>query len=222
MALDKYGHFSEDGKEFIITRPDTPAPWVNYISNGRYTGLVSNTGGGYSYWMDPRDSRITRFRYNSLPWDRPGRYIYLRDMDDEYWSVTWQPTAHNPDEYECRVGLGYQTIKTRYREVASEVTYFVPLDDDLEIWLVTLKNESLDPKRLTVVPYVELCLGHALVDLINQPNDQHFNRANFSRTDNAIYATKNYWVTQRGVSVAQPNAAWDRYVVFTTDLAVES
>ena len=113
MALDKYGHFSEDGKEFIITRPDTPAPWVNYISNGRYTGLVSNTGGGFSYWMDPRDSRITRFRYNSLPWDRPGRYIYLKDTDGESWSLSWQPTGHKPDEYECRVGLGYQTIRQR-------------------------------------------------------------------------------------------------------------
>ncbi len=143
-------------------------------------------------------------------------------MDDEYWSLTWQPTAHAHDSYECRVGLGYQTIKMRYREVASEVTYFVPIDGDLEIWLVTVKNESLDPKRLSVIPYVELCLGHALVDLINQPNDQHFNRAHFDREDNAIYATKNYWVVGRGVSVAQPNAAWDRYVVFTTDLAVES
>ena len=222
MTLDKYGYFSDDDKEFVITRPDTPAPWVNYISNGRYTGLVSNTGGGFSYWMDPRDSRITRFRYNSLPWDRPGRYIYLKDMDGEYWSLSWQPTAHTPDEYECRVGLGYQTIKTLYREIRSEVTYFVPLDDDLEIWLVKVKNESMEPKRLTVASYVELCLGHALVDLINQPNDQHFNIVNFSHEDNAIYATKNYWVTHKGVSVEQPNKAWDRYVMFTTDLGVES
>lgn len=222
MALDKYGYFTQDGREFVITRPDTPAPWVNYISNGRYTGLVSNTGGGFSYWMDPRDSRITRFRYNSLPWDRPGRYVYLKDMDDVYWSLTWQPTAHEPEEYECRVGLGYQTIRQLYREVRSEITYFVPPDDDLEIWLVHLRNDGLEPKRLSVVSYVELCLGHALQDLIMQPNDQHFNIARFSRDDNAIYATKNYWVTNRGVSVAQPNQAWDRYVFFTSDLQTES
>jgi cellobiose phosphorylase len=222
MALEKYGYFSEDGMEFVITRPDTPAPWVNYISNGRYTGLVSNTGGGFSYWMDPRDSRITRFRYNSLPWDRPGRYVYLKDSDDIYWSISWQPTAHEPREYECRVGMGYQTIKMLHRDIRSEITYFVPLDDDLEIWLVKLQNESFEPKRLHVYSYVELCLGHALVDLINQPNDQHFNLAHFERTGNAIYATKNYWVTHRGVSVEQPNQGWDRYVVFTTDLQVES
>ncbi|MCL5104589.1 MAG: glycosyl transferase family 36 [Armatimonadetes bacterium] len=222
MALDKYGYFSDETREFVITRPDTPAPWVNYISNGRYTGLVSNTGGGFSYWMDPRDSRITRFRYNCLPWDRPGRYVYLRDMEDVYWSLSWQPTAHTPDEYECRVGLGYQTIRQLHREVRSEITYFVPMDDSLEIWLVRVRNESLDPKRMGVFSYVELCLGHALVDLINQPNDQHFNIVKFNREDNAIYATKNYWVTHKGVSVEQPNKAWDRYVFFTSDLPVES
>ena len=222
MALDKYGYFSEDGKEFIITRPDTPAPWVNYISNGRYTGLVSNTGGGFSYFMDPRDSRITRFRYNSLPWDRPGRYIYLKDMDETYWSLTWQPTAHKPDEYKCRVGLGYQTIESLYRDVRSEVTYFVPLHDDLEVWMVKLKNESYEPKRLSVTSYVELCLGHALVDLINQPNDQHFNRVDFDPENNTIFATKNYWVTYGGATVQQPNQAWDKYVFFTSSLQTES
>ncbi|MGC8863245.1 MAG: GH36-type glycosyl hydrolase domain-containing protein [Armatimonadota bacterium] len=222
MALDKYGYFTEDGTEFVITRPDTPAPWVNYISNGRYTGLVSNTGGGFSYWMDPRDSRITRFRYNCLPWDRPGRYVYLKDLDDVFWSLSWQPTVHTPDEYECRTGMGYQTIKMRYRDIESSITYFVPLGDDLEIWLVRLANYGFEEKRLQVYSYVELCLGHALVDLINQPNDQHFNRAWFDHSDNAIYATKNYWSTHRGVSVEQPNEGWDRCVVFTTDLLVES
>lgn len=222
MAVDKYGRFSEDGREFIITRPDTPAPWVNYISNGRYTGLVSNTGGGFSYWMDPRDSRITRFRYNCLPWDRPGRYVYLRDQDGDYWSISWQPTGHNPDHYECRVGLGYQAIEMLYRGIRSEITYFVPLDDDLEIWLVRLVNETGCSKNLQIFPYVELCLGHALVDLINQPNDQHFNLAAFDEQDRAIYATKNYWVKQRKVSVEQPNEGWDRYVFFTTDLPIDA
>lgn len=222
MPLDNYGFFTEDGREFVITRPDTPAPWINYISNGRYTGLVSNTGGGFSYWVDPRDSRLTRFRYNSLPWDRPGRYVYLKDLDDIYWSLSWQPTVHACTDYECRIGMGYQTIRSLYRDIRSEITYFVPLEDDLEIWLVKLRNESLDTKRLQVFSYVELCLGHALVDLINQPNDQHFNIARFDRSDNAIYATKNYWVTHRGVSVAQPNQGWDRYVMFTTDLPVQT
>lgn len=223
MSLDKYGYFSEDGKEFIITRPDTPAPWVNYISNGRYTGLISNTGGGFSYWVDPRDSRITRFRYNSLPWDHPGRYIYLKDIEDgTYWSLSWQPTGHQPDEYECHVGLGYQTIKQLYHDIRSEITYVVPRDADLEIWHIKVRNEGFEPRRLNAVSYVELCLGHALQDLIMQANDQHFNIVNFSREDNTIYATKNYWVTNRGVSVEQPNQGWDRYVFFTSSLETQS
>ncbi|MCE5199649.1 glycosyl transferase family 36 [bacterium] len=223
MALDKYGYFDDEAREFVITRPDTPAPWVNYMGNGRYFGLISNVGGGFSYYMDPRDSRITRFRYNSLPWDRPGRYVYLKDADSgEYWSLSWQPTAHKPDEYKCHVGMGYEKIETLYRGIRSEITYTVPLDDDLEIWLVKVKNEGDATRKLGVYSYVEMCLGHALVDLINQPNDQHFNIVNFNREDNAIYATKNYWVTHKGVSVEQPNQAWDRYVVFTSDLQVQS
>lgn len=220
MALDKYGRFSDDNREFVVTRPDTPAPWVNYISNTRYTGLISHTGGGYSYWMDPRDSRITRHRYNSLPWDRPGRYVYLRDEDGHYWSLSWQPTATKLDFYECRHGMGYTVIATRYSGISSETTYFVPLDDDLEIWHVRLRNERSTPARLSVFSYVELCLGHALVDLINQPNDQHFNIVKFEPRDQAIYATKNYWVTYRGATVKQPNQGWNKQVFFTTSLPI--
>ncbi len=219
MALDKYGHFSADGKEFIITQPDTPAPWINYISNGSYSGLVSNTGGGYSYYLDPRDSRITRLRYNSLPWDRPGRYVYAKKDDGTYWSLTWQPTGHKLDDYECRVGMGYQTIRTRAYGFSSEVTYFVPLEDNLEVWMVKVRNETGKKEKLSLYGYVELCLGHALVDLINQPNDQHFNHAYFDRDLQAIVATKNYWVTYRSATVKQPNVSWDRNVFFATNLA---
>ena len=127
MSLEDYGYFSEDGKEFIITRPDTPAPWVNYISNGRYTGLVTNAGGGFSYWVDPRDSRITRWRYNSLPWDRPGRYVYIREQDGDYWSLSWQPTPKDLDHYECRWD-GYTSIITERKGCAAKSIYFVPMD----------------------------------------------------------------------------------------------
>ena len=221
MGLEKYGHFSKDGKEFIITRPDTPAPWVNYISNTRYTGLVTNTGGGYSFYICPKDARITRHRYNGLPWDRPGRYVYLRDEDGEYWSLSWQPVAKQPDFYECRHGMGYTSIETEYRNIRSKVLYFVPLEDDLEIWRVTLENKTNRTYRLDVFSYVELCLGHALVDLINQPNDQHFNVVTFDREHEFIYATKNYWVTYRGATVKQPNQAWNKYVFFASSLPVK-
>ncbi|MHB0998005.1 MAG: GH36-type glycosyl hydrolase domain-containing protein [Armatimonadota bacterium] len=222
MGLDKYGHFSEDGREFIITKPDTPAPWVNYISNARYTGLVTNAGGGYSFYICPKDSRITRLRYNGLPWDRPGRYVYLRDADDgEYWSLSWQPVAKNPDFYECRHGMGYTQIESEYKGIRSKLLYFVPQDDDMEIWKVSLENKSDVTRTLSVFSYVELCLGHALVDLINQPNDQHFNVVKFDRENDFIYATKNYWVTYSGATVKQPNQAWNKYVFFATSLPVE-
>lgn len=218
MGLEEYGHFSEDGREFIITRPDTPAPWVNYMSNTRYTGLVTNSGGGYSFYVCPKDSRITRHRYNCLPWDRPGRYVYLRDSDGEYWSLSWQPTSKNPDFYECRHGMGYTQIETEYRGIRSKILYFVPLEDDLEVWRVSLSNRTDRTYRLDVFSYVELCLGHALVDLINQPNDQHFNLVKFDREHDLIYATKNYWVTYTGATVKQPNQAWDKYVFFASSL----
>jgi cellobiose phosphorylase len=222
VGLEKYGYFSKDGREFIITRPDTPAPWVNYMSNTRYTGLITNAGGGFSYWMDPRDSRITRLRYNSLPWDRPGRYVYIRESDGEYWSLSWQPTPKELDFYECRHGMGYTTITTEYRKLRGEITYFVPMEDDLEIWRVKLVNKSDAERKLGIFSYVELCLGHALVDLINQPNDQHFNIVNFDHEDSAIYATKNYWVTYGGATVKQPNQAWNKYVFFTSSLPIQS
>lgn len=220
MSLEDYGYFSEDGKEFIITRSDTPAPWVNYISNGRYTGLVTNAGGGFSYWVDPRDSRITRWRYNSLPWDRPGRYVYIREQDGDYWSLSWQPTPKDLDHYECRHGMGYTSIITERKGLRGKITYFVPMDDDLEVWLVELNNKSDKDRQISIFPYAELCLGHALVDLINQPNDQHFNIVHYDHDDKTLYATKNYWVTHRGVSVEQPNKGWDKYVFFTTSLPI--
>ena len=220
MGLEMFGHFSEDGREFIITRPDTPAPWVNYISNARYTGLVTNAGGGYSFYICPKDSRITRHRYNCLPWDRPGRYVYLRDEGGAYWSLTWQPVAERLDFYECRHGMGYTQIETEHRGIRSRILYFVPQEDDLEIWRVTLVNRSDRPRKLDVFSYVELCLGHALVDLINQPNDQHFNVVKFHREHELIYATKNYWVTYSGATVKQPNQAWNKYVFFASSLPV--
>ena len=219
--MEKYGHFSEDGREFVVTRPDTPAPWVNYISNARYTGLVTNSGGGYSFWVCPRDSRITRLRYNGLPWDRPGRYIYVRDEGGDYFSLTWQPVGREPDFYECRHGMGYTSIETENAGIRGKVTYFVPMEDDLEVWRVSLENRSGRNRKLSVFSYAELCLGHALVDLINQPNDQHFNVVSFDRDREFILATKNYWVTYRGATVKQPNQAWNKWVFFASSLPVK-
>jgi cellobiose phosphorylase len=163
----EYGYFSEDNKEYIITRPDTPTPWINYLGNNEYCAMISNTAGGYSFHIDPRDRRITRYRYNSMPTDRPGRYIYVRDSrTGEYWSPSWQPTLTNLDNYECRHGLGYTIISSSYSGIDSETTYFVPIDHNLEIWIVTLRNSSSQDRYLKLFSYTEFCLWQA-------PRDQN-------------------------------------------------
>src|SRR5512136_3402878 len=101
---NSYGHYDRDAREYVITRPDTPTPWFNYIGEGRYGGIVSNTAGGYAFDRDPKNRRVSRYRYNAIPADQPGRYIYIRDMDSgKFWSPTWQPTpAVKLTAYECR------------------------------------------------------------------------------------------------------------------------
>src|SRR5512137_1140517 len=113
----RFGHFDDQRREYVITRPDTPLPWINYLGCQAYFGLISNTGGGYSFYRDARLRRLTRYRYNNVPCDSGGRYIYLRDdgvagagADHSYWSPSWQPTRTDLEGYTCRHGLGYTAI----------------------------------------------------------------------------------------------------------------
>jgi cellobiose phosphorylase len=220
--LTEYGKFSKNNLEFHVTRPDAPAPWANYLTNGRYHALISHTGGGFSYYVSPKDSRITRWRYNSLPADRPGRYFYLREQDSggEYWSPAWQPTCRNLDSYLCRHGLNYTRIQSEYRGVESDLTFYVG-EDDLEIWRFKFKNKTKKKKKLDLFTSVELCLGHALVDLINQPNDQHFNEVSFDKESEILLASKRYWVKYNGPTVEQANEAWDQNVFLASNLPVK-
>lgn len=222
-ALNKYGFFDIDNREFVITRPDTPLPWVNYLTNGNFNSLISHAAGGFLFYKSPKDSRITRFRYNSLPVDRPGHYVYLRDKSDGcFWSPTWQPTPEiNLDFYECRHGLNYTKIRSIFRNIECEIFYFVPLNDDIEIWKINLFNKGEKEVELDVFGFVELCLGHALVDLINQPNDQHFNNVYFNRDKQILFASKRYWVTFNKATVAQGNKAWDRWVYMASSLPIK-
>ena len=127
LAESEYGYFDPDAAEFVITRPDTPTPWINYLGEGRYGGIVSNTGGGFSFDRDPRNRRVSRYRYNAIPADQPGRYVYLRRQDTgECWGATWQPVRGALDRYECRHGAGYTRITTERGGVRAETLYFVP------------------------------------------------------------------------------------------------
>jgi cellobiose phosphorylase len=158
--LMRYGCFSNDGREYIITRPDTPTPWINYISNLRgYCGIISQTAGGFSFHKDPRDRRLTKYRYNNVPVDRPGRYFYIKDeATSEYFSPTWQPVMKKPDSYECRHGQGYTVISQAMKDISTEVLYFVPADHDCEVWRLKISNRSNSVKKLSVYSYSEFTM----------------------------------------------------------------
>src|SRR5215475_3141431 len=137
----RYGHFDDDHREYVITRPDTPVPWINYLGTDDYFGIVSNTAGGYSWHRDARLRRLTRYRYNNVPSDTGGRYLYLRDAaSGTFWSPTWQPTQHALADYRCRHGLGYTIVSSSLEGIGAEVLYFVPPGETLEVWRARITN----------------------------------------------------------------------------------
>ncbi len=170
----RYGHFDDEHREYVIERPDTPLPWINYLGCENYFGLISNTGGGYSFYKDARLRRLIRYRYNDAPLDSGGRFLYLRDNDSSsllsgpvYWSPTWMPTRHRLNFYECRHGLGYTIIRSKYSEIEAQTRYFVPLGESLEIWELTLTNHRPNKANLSVFSVVEFCLWDAQDDATN-------------------------------------------------------
>jgi cellobiose phosphorylase len=218
-----YGKFNSDGREFLITNVATPSPWINYLHNGRYFATISANGGGISYFRSPLHGRITRYRINDVPPDRPGKYLYVRDRDSgEIWSLTWQPVGRNLEAYRVAHGFGYTRAEAEVQNIASTVLFFVPPDDDQEIWRAKLRNVSGRRRRLSVYGYVEFALGHALIDLINQCDDQHFNRVHFEKDLDALFATKTYWVTETRGTQHQENKEWDRWAFFTASRPVAS
>ena len=153
----KYGHFDLKKKEYVITRPDTPAPWCNYLGSPAYGAIISNNAGGYSFVQSGANGRISRYRFNSTM-ALPGRYIYIRDNDiNDYWSATWQPVGKPLDEYksEVRHGTGYSVMSAEYKEIKSEVTYYVPNGATYEVWRAKVKNLSDKPRNLSVFGFLE-------------------------------------------------------------------
>jgi cellobiose phosphorylase len=163
-----YGFFDDKKREYVITRPDTPLPWVNYLGCEAYFGIISNTAGGYSFYRDARLRRLTRYRYNNAPFDFGGRYIYLRDnADGQFWSPSWQPTTHAAEGYSCRHGLGYTIIGSTFRGIKAEILYFVPLGENLEIWELSVTNLRRKTAKLSIFSSVEFCLWDAQDDATN-------------------------------------------------------
>lgn len=148
-----YGHFDEKNREYVITRPDTPAPWANYLGSPEYGAIISNNAGGYSFEKSGANGRIIRYRFNGVPSDTPGRYVYLRDLDSgEYWSNSWAPVCKPLSEFksECRHGTAYSVISSEYKGIHTEVSYYVPLGKTYEVWRAKVTNTSGETRRLAV------------------------------------------------------------------------
>ena len=198
LAESAYGYFDADAREFVITRPDTPTPWLNYLGAGGYGGIVSNTGGGFSFDRDPRNRRVSRYRYNAVPADQPGRYIYLRRQDTgEFWGATWQPVRGAFDAYECRHGAGYTRITTERAGIRAETLYFVPPGGPdaacpVELWELRLTNTGTGPVRLRTFSYVELSYPDAMGDLHNIDWSGHIVSSRFLPESRAILATTRF------------------------------
>ena len=155
----QFGHFDDDAKEYVITRPDTPRAWSNYLGSLDYGAIITNNAGGYSFYKSALSSRFLRMRPNSVPMDQPGRYFYLRDNDTgDYWSSSWQPVGRPLSKYKsvCRHGTAYTVITSRYSGIETESTYFVPLGQAFEYWRLRVTNKSKKERRLSVFTYCEM------------------------------------------------------------------
>lgn len=187
----KYGYFDDENREYVITRPDTPLPWINYLGMEDFFGLISNTAGGYSFYQDARLRRLTRYRYNNVPSDMGGRYIYLRDSDSgAFWSPTWMPTRKPLEDYTCRHGMGYTVIGSSFQGIRADIRYFVPLGQNLEIWDMTVENQSDVPRSISIFSAVEFCLWDALDDATNF--QRNYNIAELEVEGSVIYHKTEY------------------------------
>jgi cellobiose phosphorylase len=162
----KFGYFDDERKEYVITNPETPYPWINYLGNEDFFSLISNTAGGYSFYKDAKFRRITRYRYNNVPIDSGGRYFYIKDGDTT-WSPGWKPCKTPLDNYECRHGMNYTSIKGVKNGVSASVLFFVPLKTWAEVQKLTLTNNSKETKKLKLFSFVEWCLWNAAADMEN-------------------------------------------------------
>ena len=162
----KYGFFDDRNKEYVITDPRTPNPWINYLGNEDFFSLISNTAGGYSFYKDAKLLRITRYRYNNVPADTNGRYYFIND-NGTVWNPGWQPTQTELDSYECHHGLGYSRFHSAKNNIEADMTAFVPLHETCEVNYLKLKNTDSREHKLTLTSYVEFCFWNAVDDSTN-------------------------------------------------------
>ncbi len=209
MNAKRFGHFDDARREYVITDPQTPWPWINYLGNEDFFSLISNTAGGYSFYKDAKFRRITRYRYNNVPMDNDGRYFYIKD-GDTVWNPGWKPCRTPLDSYECRHGMNYTRISGQKQGVEASVLFFVPLGSWCEVQKMTLTNHSAEPRRLTVFSFEEWCLWNAATDMENF--QRNFSTGEVEVEGSTIYHKTEYRERRNHYAfyhVNQPVAAFD-------------
>ena len=204
----KYGHFDDVHQEYVITTPKTPLPWINYLGCNEFFSLISNTCGGYTFYKDAKLLRLTRYRYNNVPADINGKYLYIKD-GDTVWNPGWQPTKTELDSYECRHGIGYSRFTSSKNGVKASVLSFVPLNDNCEISQLTLTNGSSEDKKLSVFSYVEWCLWNADDDMKNF--QRNLSTGEVEVQDSTIYHKTEYRERRNHYAVYAVNASVDGF-----------
>ncbi len=204
----KYGFFDDENREYVITTPQTPWPWINYLGNEDFFSLISNTAGGYSFYKDAKFRRITRYRYNNVPMDNGGRYFYIKD-GESVWSPGWKPCKTPLDNYECRHGMGYTKIKGEKDGVTAEVLCFVPMKTWAEVQKLTLNNHSAKTKKLKLFSFTEWALWNAATDMENF--QRNFSTGEVEIEGSTIYHKTEYRERRNHYAYYSVNAAIDGY-----------
>ena len=204
----KYGYFDDQNKEYVITTPKTPLPWINYLGCEEFFTMISNTGGGYSFYKDAKLLRLTRFRYNNTPKDSNGHYFYIKD-GDTIWNPGWQPTQTPLDDYKTRHGIGYSVLYGEKNKIAAEVTAFVPIGDNCEILKVSVTNKDASPRSISLFSYVEFCLWNAMDDLTNF--QRNYSTGEVEIDGSTIYHKTEYRERRKHYAIFSVNAPVDAY-----------
>ena len=191
MDNKRYGHFDDAHREYVITDPQTPWPWINYLGNEDFFSLISNTAGGYSFYKDAKFRRITRYRYNDVPMDNNGRYFYIKD-GDTVWNPGWKPCRTPLDSYECRHGMNYTRITGSKLGVVASVLFFVPLHTAAEVQMLSLENNSNEVKHLKIFSFEEWCLWNAATDMENFQRNFSTGEVEIEQQTSTIYHKTEY------------------------------
>ena len=187
--MNKYGHFDDEKRQYVITRPDTPLPWINFLGSNDFYGIISNTAGGYTFYRDARLRRLTRYRYNNVPLDSNGKYLYIKD-GDTVWNPTAKPTNTPLDNYECRHGLGYSILTGVKNGLEVKLTFFIPTDQTIEIMDVRIRNITNKDKSIRLWSFVEWCLWDAWDDQTNF--QRNFSIGQVEAENNTIFHKTEY------------------------------